>query len=70
MNAIIYVYPQKAEAMNKWLNNFDLDAVPPSFWFEPIKDFKKRQTLIQLIISLDDLQKLLDVTTGEEIKEL
>jgi hypothetical protein len=69
MNAIIYVYPQKAEAMNKWLNNFD-QPLPPSFWFEPIKDFKKRQTLIQLIISLDDLQKLLDVTTGEEIKEL
>ena len=70
MKAIIYVYPRDAEAMNKWLNDDSIKLTSPLFWFEPLKDVKKRQTLIQLIISADDLQKLLDVATGEEIGEL
>jgi len=69
MKAIIYVYPRDAEAMYKWLSDFD-QPLPPVFWFEPLKDVKKRQTLVQLIISADDLQQLLDVATGEEIREL
>ena len=67
MKAIIYVYPRDAEAMYKWLSDFD-QPLPPVFWFEPLKDVKKRQTLIQLIISSDELQKLLDIATEEEIK--
>jgi len=68
MKAIIYVYPQEAEAMHKWLNDDSTKLTPPAFWFEPLKDFRKRQTLIQLIISSDELQKLLDIATEEEIK--
>ena len=69
MKAIIYVYPQDAEAMYKWLKGDSIKLTPPSFWFEPIKPVNKRQSLVQLIISTDELQRLLDAATEEGIKE-
>jgi hypothetical protein len=63
MKAIIYVQPIDAEAMDKWLNDDSIKLTPPYFWFEPLKSAKNRVSLVQLIISSDDLQKLLDAAS-------
>lgn len=63
MKVIIYVLPHEIEAMNKWLNhdeNHSLKKEAPSYWIEPLRDVDKRQSLVQVIISPDDFQKLLD----------
>ena len=66
MKVIIYVQPQDVEAMDKWLmTGFTGTEPAPSFWFEPLKDIKNRQSLIQMIISTDALQRLLDFSTEE-----
>ena len=66
MKVIIYVQPQDVNAMDKWLTTGFTGTEPaPSFWFEPLKDIKNRQSLIQMIISTDALQRLLDFSTEE-----
>ncbi len=61
MKVIIYVYPQDVEAMDKWLTTGFTDSKPaPSYWFEPLKSVNSRQSLIQMIISTDALQRLMD----------
>ena len=66
MKVIIYVQPHDVGAMDKWLmTGFTGTEPAPSFWFEPLKDIKNRQSLIQMIISTDALQRLLDSATEE-----
>ena len=66
MKVIIYVQPQDVDAMDKWLTTGFTSTEPaPSYWFEPLKSVKSRQTLIQMIISTDALQRLLDFSTEE-----
>ena len=61
MKVIIYVYPHDVEAMDKWLTTgFTGSAPAPPYWFEPLKSVNSRQSLIQMIISTDALQRLLD----------
>ena len=61
MKVIIYVYPHDVEAMDKWLTTgFTAESPAPPYWFEPLKSVSSRQSLIQMIISTDALQRLLD----------
>ena len=66
MKVIIYVQPQDVDAMDKWLmTGFTSTEPAPSYWFEPLKSVKSRQTLIQMIISTDALQRLLDAAATD-----
>ena len=66
MKVIIYVQPNDVEAMDKWLmTGFTGTKPSPFYWFEPLKDAKNRVSLIQMIISTDALQRLLDAASEE-----
>tara|TARA_R110001592_G_scaffold62377_7_gene190905 strand:- start:1219 stop:1494 length:276 start_codon:yes stop_codon:yes gene_type:complete len=65
MKVIIYVQPQDVSGMNKWLSCNIPELELPSYWLEPLKSVKTRQSLVQVIISTDDLQKLLDAAATE-----
>ena len=65
MKAIIYIQPQDVEAMDKWLKGESIKLTPPAFWFEPLKSVKNRQSIIQIVITTDDLQRLLDASMKE-----
>ncbi len=62
MKVLIYVQPQDVDKLNKWLaGNSDM----PFWWNEPLKPVTKRQSLVQVSISSDDYQKLLDAAHHE-----
>ncbi len=64
MKVIIYVQPQDVEAMEKWLlTGFTGTKSAPFYWFEPLKNIKNRQSLVQIIITTDALQRLLDASS-------
>jgi len=65
MKVIIYVQPSDVEAMDKWLKGESIKLTPPAFWFEPLKSVNNRPSIIQIVITTDDFQRLLDASIKE-----
>tara|TARA_R100001377_G_C3125040_1_gene87308 strand:+ start:152 stop:415 length:264 start_codon:yes stop_codon:yes gene_type:complete len=68
MNIIIYVLPHEIEAMDNWLKDNVRETNAPSYWIEPLKDIKTRQSLVQVIISTDEFQLLLDDSSSKSFR--